>query len=251
MPTDPRTPTERPETVLFLSLVGLAMIATFVGVARHLGTLWRLISSMMLVATGVLFLGLVGLYLSLKGKTIQGWLLRLSEAAVDILYPIALRARYLFGLSRDVVQRSYISVRNMVTKSQSKTVKPSQVLVLVPHCLQWSECTVRITSKVSNCRRCGRCAIGNLLAMQERLGFALYVASGGTAARRAVKEVRPRAIVGVACERDLVSGMQDMRGISVLGVTNERPNGPCFNTDIDVVQVEEAVLSLLNAKEES
>lgn len=42
-----------------------------------------------------------------------------------------------------------------------------------------------------------------------------------------------------------------MRGISVLGVTNERPNGPCFNTDIDVVQVEEAVLSLLNAKEES
>lgn len=250
VPSKRETRSDRPEIMLGLSLISLLMVTVFIGLGRHLGTLWRLMGGLLLLGSGILLLGLVGLYLSLKGKTIQGWLLSLSQMAADILYPIALQVRRIFGLSRDAVQRSYISIRNLVTKMQGETVKSDQILVLVPHCLQWSECKVRITTEVSNCRRCGRCSIGGLLELQNRLGFSLYVASGGTAARRAVKETRPRAIVGVACERDLVSGMQDVRGIPVLGVTNERPNGPCFNTELDINQLEQAVLSLLNEKEE-
>jgi len=45
----------------------------------------------------------------------------------------------------------------------------------------------------------------------------------------------------VACERDLTSGIQDSTPLPVLGVTNERPFGPCNNTFIDMELVEKAI----------
>jgi hypothetical protein len=47
--------------------------------------------------------------------------------------------------------------------------------------------------------------------------------------------------VAVACERDLSSGIIDSYPLPVLGVTNERPFGPCFNTKVDLGQVIEAI----------
>lgn len=75
------------------------------------------------------------------------------------------------------------------------------------------------------------------------------MATGGTLARKFVRDYRPRGIVAIACERDLTSGIQDSNPIPVLGVTNERPNGPCFNTRVEVPQVEEAICFLIKDKE--
>ena len=47
-------------------------------------------------------------------------------------------------------------------------------------------------------------------------------------ARQMVKEIRPKAIIAVACERDLTSGIQDVFPLPVIGVLNERPFGPMF-----------------------
>ena len=69
----------------------------------------------------------------------------------------------------------------------------------------------------------------------------MSMATGGTLARKFVREYRPRAIVAIACERDLTSGIQDSNPIPVLGITNERPFGPCFNTEIRIERVEEAL----------
>lgn len=40
--------------------------------------------------------------------------------------------------------------------------------------------------------------------------------------------------MAIACERDLISGMEDVLPLPVLGLLNERPYGPCFNTQVDV-----------------
>ncbi|MGB9809241.1 MAG: DUF116 domain-containing protein, partial [Caldanaerobacter sp.] len=45
---------------------------------------------------------------------------------------------------------------------------------------------------------------------------------------------------------DLTSGMQDVKQIPVYGIINDRPNGPCFNTKVDVFEVENTVKRLLN-----
>ena len=64
-----------------------------------------------------------------------------------------------------------------------------------------------------------------------------------------VKELRPRAIIAVACERDLTSGIQDVFPLPVIGVLNERPYGPCFNTRVDIRKVEAAILDFLDTEE--
>ncbi len=84
---------------------------------------------------------------------------------------------------------------------------------------------------------CGR--IGARIS--EERGLDIFIATGGTIARRIVKEVRPDAIVAVACERDLSSGLVDTYPLPILGITNERPFGPCLNTRVDLTKVKEAL----------
>jgi hypothetical protein len=80
--------------------------------------------------------------------------------------------------------------------------------------------------------------------MTRQLGMPFAVATGGTLARQIVKDIRPKAVVAIACERDLVSGMQDIAPMPVLGLLNERPNGPCFNTSVDLTALQK-VLQLI------
>ena len=117
----------------------------------------------------------------------------------------------------------------------------TSLLLLLPHCLQREECKIRITSNIFNCARCGKCNIKGLIDLADELGLNLYVATGGTLARRVVKETRPQAIVAVACERDLSSGITDTYPLPVLGVLNDRPHGPCLNTLVDLSSVREAI----------
>ena len=73
----------------------------------------------------------------------------------------------------------------------------------------------------------------------------ISVATGGTLARRIVVETKPDIIIGVACERDLTSGIQDSYPIPVYGIFNKRPNGPCYDTDVDIDCVESAMIAFL------
>jgi hypothetical protein len=69
----------------------------------------------------------------------------------------------------------------------------------------------------------------------------MSIATGGTLARRVIVETLPKAIVAVACERDLTSGIQDSYPIPVIGILNERPFGPCRDTRVDLSKVAAAV----------
>ena len=49
--------------------------------------------------------------------------------------------------------------------------------------------------------------------------------------------MRPKAVLAIACERDLMSGIQDVFPLPAVGVLNIRPNGPCYNTSVDMNEV--------------
>lgn len=83
--------------------------------------------------------------------------------------------------------------------------------------------------------------IKDLVKLSEEYNVPISVATGGTLARRIVVKKRPHIIIGVACERDLTSGIQDSFPIPVYGVLNKRPFGPCYDTDVDMDMVEKAV----------
>jgi hypothetical protein len=51
----------------------------------------------------------------------------------------------------------------------------------------------------------------------------------------------------VACELDLTTGIQDTYPIPVIGILNERPNGPCINTRADIDKVRNAIIDFLES----
>ena len=51
--------------------------------------------------------------------------------------------------------------------------------------------------------------------------------------------------MAIACERDLTSGIQDVYPLPAVGVLNIRPNGPCFNTHVDIEKVREEIKKFL------
>ncbi|MGI6224903.1 MAG: DUF116 domain-containing protein [Peptococcales bacterium] len=163
------------------------------------------------------------------------------KSAIDFLFPMALKLGKCLGIADEKIKNSYIQVSNQLVKLKHAQIPPEKILILAPHCLQRVQCPHKITIDVNNCRCCGLCPIGNLVALSREKGTQLVVATGGTFARKFIKEKRPEAIVAIACERDLTSGIQDVEKIPVIGIINERPEGPCHNTRVNLCQVERSI----------
>jgi hypothetical protein len=170
---------------------------------------------------------------------------RIRGVVIRLLYPLLVLMGKVVGLGKDQVRRAFIAMNNQLTHSEARKVKPERLLILLPHCLQNHECTVRITGDVSNCKGCGKCRIKDLASLSQKYHIPVAVATGGTLARRIVVQKRPELIIAVACERDLTDGIQDSYPIPVYGILNRRPFGPCYDTDVALELVERAVLEFL------
>lgn len=164
------------------------------------------------------------------------------RVALNTFFPLVLVLGKLFRIDLDKIKRSFIEVNNNLVRAREIHIQPHQLLLLAPHCLQNSSCTHKVTGNIDNCHRCGRCSVNSILELRDRYGIRVGIATGGTLARKLIVDYRPRAIVAIACERDLTSGILDANPIPVLGVTNLRPYGPCQNTDFSLPQLIQAIL---------
>jgi hypothetical protein len=158
---------------------------------------------------------------------------------LKILYPITILIASISKDKKEKVLGSIIALNNSLVMRERP--KATRILLLLPHCLQINECDIRITHNIHNCKRCGKCGITDLIEIADTHQLKLFIATGGNLARKIVKEVRPEAIVAVACENDLSSGIADSYPLPVLGILNERPFGPCVNTRVSLDKVKEAI----------
>lgn len=143
------------------------------------------------------------------------------------------------------IQQAAIQFSNYSFLKKKITLPPEKVLILVPHCIQKDTCNLKVTIDAQNCARCGQCNVGELADLAKETGVHLAIVPGGTLARKRIKEIRPKAVLAIACERDLTSGIQDVFPIPVFGVLNMRPYGPCVNTQVDMNEVRKAIESLV------
>lgn len=128
-------------------------------------------------------------------------------------------------------QAALVYINNRVTGNLA--VKPQEAHVLVSRCLQYSGCANRVTVDISNCRECGKCKIGAIKRVCEDKGLSATVESGGTSARLSLKQIRPRVVVAVACEREILAGILDTT-IPVVGVMIKQGLKPCTDSDLAV-----------------
>jgi hypothetical protein len=124
---------------------------------------------------------------------------------------------------RDWVENAAVKVYNALALVRGRKVGKGELLLLIPRCL----------SKET---------LDGVLGIAGRYGVPVFVATRGQLARRVIRERRPRAVVAVACERDMVSGLHDVAGkVPVLGLTMTLPAGPCKDARLNLTQLEEWV----------
>lgn len=232
--------------VIFL---GAILLAFWYLVTPRLFEIHKMLPSVFGIALAALFGIVVGLFvLIIVSAYLERDLISAKKITVRILFPLAMVIARIFRIPCDEIRSSFIEMNNALVKSSLKLVSGESLLLLLPHCLQSIDCPYRVTSEIRNCRHCGRCKIAEIIDMCDRYGINMSIATGGTLARRVIVETRPKAIVAVACERDLTSGIQDSYPIPVIGIMNDRPYGPCRNTSVDLGKVEEAIAFFLGIK---
>lgn len=207
-----------------------------------------LVIMILIIFVGVGTLSFVLIMRAYKTKYISNFLNGYINSFMSVSYPFFHIVAKTAKMDTQQLRSFFIEINNILVRSKKYKVNPSKILMITPHCLQYSECTVKITNNPQNCKRCGKCNIKDLLEISEKYGISFYVASGGTFARKIVSELKPTFIVSVACERDLLSGIQDVK-IPVIGVVNERPSGPCFNTRVDVGKLKQAIEEIICTEE--
>jgi hypothetical protein len=158
--------------------------------------------------------------------------------AIVFLFPINVLIGRCLGFKKDRIRESFTQVNNSFLKTH-KQHKPDDVLILLPHCLQNVDCNSRITNNINNCINCGNCPILELKTLSEEYKVKIAIATGGTLARKIIVQTKPKCIIAVACQRDLVDGLIDVFPIPAYAVLNDRPEGPCVNTKVDILKIED------------
>ena len=124
---------------------------------------------------------------------------------------------------RDRVENASVKVYDALALDRKRKVTGGELLLLIPRCL-------------------AKDILEGVLKVAGRYQVPVFVATRGQLARRVIRERRPRAVVAVACERDMVSGLHDVAGkVPVLGLTLTLPSGPCKDTRVDLGLLEDWV----------
>ena len=249
-----------PRKRLFISLMGLTCVTLVVlifmawwvpnrGLANINPNLPHIVGIIMAVLSGLAILGTGLLMLTTAlGKDI--FFTRFMRLIViKFLLPlIELMGRGL-GINKDSIRQSFIAMNNSLVVSQRQKISPDRILVLLPHCIQLFDCEIKVTGDINKCIGCGRCDIKGLVDIGRKYHVDISVATGGTLARKVIVEKRPKLVLAVACERDLTSGIKDCYPLPVIGVLNDRPFGPCFNTRVDIEKIDAVLSQIIIPKE--
>lgn len=209
---------------------GLIGVLVFL-VAPRITFIWSGLPAALYLVTGALtllaFLWLAVLALStlMRRPLLPDWL---AERGPFLrLMSLTSRVARFFG-RRDWVENAAVKIYNNLAEHRSHRVNGNELLVLIPRCLS-------------------KKTLDGVLDVASRNSVPVFVATRGQLARRAIKERRPRAVVAVACERDMVTGLRDVAGhVPVLGLTMQLPAGPCKDAVVDLEQMDRWVRHYLS-----
>lgn len=200
-----------------------------------------LLNIMVAIIVATIIFSTIITYQVIMDKNINSKLMNINFKIVNLIFPLIMKVASTVGIAKDEIRKVYVKLNNKYIYSQKHNLKSEDILILIPHCVQKNSCKLKVTTNIETCKKCGLCNIGDLVQLKETKNVDIFVATGGTLARKIILENKPKAVIAVACERDLTSGVQDVSKIPVLGVFNKRPNGPCVDTHIDIKEVENAI----------
>ena len=220
---------------VFVGYAFLCLLAVIAGAALFIYMIYprlegwhhiiaRSIIALLLLICAAMVLWFASISLPLLTGVRLPWRMEFVQKTLNLLVPLTVRLGGRFGISRDRMSNSFIKVSNALVRSARLNTGSGPLLILLPRCL-----TPDMRNKVQ--------------ALGDRYGSLVYTVPGGELARKLIRDHHPSRIIAVACERDLVSGLQDVAPVvPTFAVPNCRPEGPCKNTLVDLKRIEEALI---------
>jgi hypothetical protein len=112
-------------------------------------------------------------------------------------------------------------------------------LILVPQCLRsTTACRAEERKHEYVCAQCGGCKIGEISRRAGDLGYTdVKILKGGSALTRLLEEIRPKAVLGIACSGEGLIGILacERAGVPVICVPLLKDG--CADTDVDLSDV--------------
>lgn len=143
--------------------------------------------------------------------------------ALSGIIPWTVKAGKMFGLSKDRIANSVLQVGNRLTAVNQAMIERDELLILLPRCLD-------------------KQTRDDIKLMTSKYDVDFHICAGGQMARQLLTEKKPKGVIAVACERDLMAGVQDVKAaVPVIAIANKRPEGPCRNTLINMNEMENAI----------
>ncbi|MFD2169237.1 DUF116 domain-containing protein [Tumebacillus lipolyticus] len=143
--------------------------------------------------------------------------------ALSNIIPWTVKVSSLFGISKDRMANSILQVGNRLTAVNQAQIERDELLILLPRCLDKE-------------------TRDQIKAVTAKYDIDFHICAGGQMARQLLAEKAPKGVIAVACERDLMAGVQDVKAaVPVIAIANKRPEGPCRNTNINMVEMENAI----------
>ena len=212
--------------IVIISMAGLFLWLIYPRLISTGTFIPQLFSILYLIFSGILTIWLVLFVIAAMAK------LPISKhiiipSLVNWLLDIVMWIGRFLGFSKDRLTNSFLKIHNMIIGAGPSKTRPEKLLLLLPRCL---------TKEVNKALR----------GLRDKYGFQMVTVGGGTDARKKIHEIHPEIIIAIACERDLMSGFREVNvHTPVIGFPNQRPEGPCKNTCVDLIEIEGAIKNCL------
>ena len=162
---------------------------------------------------------------------------KLLGMGVDLSTKKALkRAIRILGIRPENIDNLYIEIKNSMHEDNFRKTPKSKTIVFLPQCLRdCNKCKARIEEFGYRCVKCSNtCKARKIKEMSEGLGYRTFIVPGGSMVSRVIKELKPKAVLGVACKKELIMAFDE---INVVTQGIELLKDGCVNTDVDIESV--------------
>jgi hypothetical protein len=163
---------------------------------------------------------------------------RIINMGADFSTRKALKSTLRFlGVEPENIDRLYIELKNDFYRDVFRRISPNQKIVFLPQCLRKPDCRARLTRLGYQCVGCGNrraCKAYKIKKRAESLGYGVFIVPGGSMVLKIVRKFKPRAILGIACMKEVVMAMEN---ISLPGQAIELLKDGCVNTDVRIRDV--------------
>ena len=168
--------------------------------------------------------------------------MNIARATVTVfLNSPAKRLANFVGIDDGRIDEMYVDLSNKIDASQFERVPASDVMVFLPHCLRNEKCPAPQDEDGYHCKECGKCKIADAMRICRKMGSKVFILPGGSMLPRLLSKHKPKAVVGVACFRELSMAVCLVTKLKIPLQAVFLSKDGCKDTDFDVYELKQVL----------